>query len=275
MLAKLYRGDTKTVVRDIIACATQQWWGIVNFLYFANAMRFRLWEKPRDERDSAYADALEAWSFLLPDGIALQVRDYAVHKPRSRLHNLNGTDLTPHVLKAAAEYCHSHDATLQICIMSLYDVRIGKWPEWLQRSQKKLEAEYWCKTYAFQVPYVQRHMLEEPPLVWEHLPYSPGTIRILLNATWTPVQELWSHTHREWLEKHHMLVMNIGGFLDFYTGLEQRAPKWIVRMRVWEALYRLVTNPRKNMKKIAPMFGIVRLRWKWILDRLHRLSTKK
>lgn len=98
----------------------------MNFLYFANAMRFRLWEKSRDERDVAYKTALYTSDFLLPDGIALQVWDYCVHAPRSRLHNLNGTDLTPKILRAASDHCTLTGAPLQICILSLYDTRIGK-----------------------------------------------------------------------------------------------------------------------------------------------------
>jgi UDP-N-acetyl-D-mannosaminuronic acid transferase (WecB/TagA/CpsF family) len=182
-------------------------------------MRLRLREKPRDDRDEIYKKALYTSDFLLPDGIALQVWDYCVHTPRSRLHNLNGTDLTPHILRAASDHCALTGTQMQVCVLSLYDPRpqIAKGQERLKKAQQKLETEYQCKTYGYQVPYAERHLIEEPPLVREHLPYTPGSIRILLLALGTPVQETWAYTHRARLEKNHMMSLCVGGFLDFYT----------------------------------------------------------
>jgi UDP-N-acetyl-D-mannosaminuronic acid transferase (WecB/TagA/CpsF family) len=61
-------------------------------------MHYRLYEKPHNLRDEEYLASLERGDFLLPDGIALQLWDSWTYRPRTRLHNLNGTDLTPHVL---------------------------------------------------------------------------------------------------------------------------------------------------------------------------------
>lgn len=99
----LYRKGTVDIIHDISILHRTQKRGVVNFLYFANAMQYRLYEKPHNTRDEAYLGALERSDFLLPDGIALQTRDRWTHTPRSRLENLNGTDLTPNILSHYAE----------------------------------------------------------------------------------------------------------------------------------------------------------------------------
>jgi UDP-N-acetyl-D-mannosaminuronic acid transferase (WecB/TagA/CpsF family) len=94
---------------------------VVNFLYFANAMQYRLFETPRNAADTIYKEALAHSDLLLPDGIALQMWDSRSRKPKRWLHNLNGTDLTPQILSYfTTKY------TVHLYISSLYDENIGK-----------------------------------------------------------------------------------------------------------------------------------------------------
>ncbi|MBP6910822.1 hypothetical protein KBC03_04510 [Patescibacteria group bacterium] len=60
---------------------------MVNFLYFANAMSYHLFEKSRNEKEVAYKHALLHGDFLLADGIALQL--WSKWSSGKRVHNLN------------------------------------------------------------------------------------------------------------------------------------------------------------------------------------------
>jgi N-acetylglucosaminyldiphosphoundecaprenol N-acetyl-beta-D-mannosaminyltransferase len=65
-----------------------------------------------------------------------------------------------------------------------------------------------------------------------------------------PRQEVWIDEHKEELAKHgKVIAFGVGGLLDFWGGREKRAPK-IVRQFSLEWLWRLVTKPRKNAKKV-------------------------
>ena len=68
--------------------------------------------------------------------------------------------------------------------------------------------------------------------------------------------------------------MNVGGFIDFASWFEKRAPKWMVKGRVFETFYRLFTNPKKNIKKFLVMFGAFRVMGKKILSKLKKMKKK-
>lgn len=95
---------------------------MVNFLYFANAMQYRLFEKVEYSQNAEkYKETLLHSDFLLPDGIALQLRSKRTEK--KSVHNLNGTDLTPKVLS----YLNTHYSSISsVYIYSLYDPIIDK-----------------------------------------------------------------------------------------------------------------------------------------------------
>ncbi|USN57077.1 MAG: hypothetical protein H6766_01015 [Candidatus Peribacteria bacterium] len=63
--------------------------------------------------------------------------------------------------------------------------------------------------------------------------------------------------------------------MDFVSGFETRAPEWVVKARVLETPYRILSRPRKNLKKFLRMFGIVRIRKKQLVNSLARLFRKK
>jgi exopolysaccharide biosynthesis WecB/TagA/CpsF family protein len=265
----LYRWWVDDVIRDIYALHRTQKWGVVNFLYFANAMQYRLYEKPHNTRDEVYLGALERGDFLLPDGIALQMRDWWTYTPRSRLENLNGTDLTPQIL---AHYAAAW--SFQVFVLYLYDPRIEKWPERLEKSLEKLRVTYGCEAYGYQVEYPDRDQIE-PKRLRLDVPLIPWTPRILLNCLGTPAQEIWTQRYRDRVRANEMLVLNVGGFIDFFVWFEQRAPQWVVKMRVGETFYRIITNPKKNLRKFLAMFGVFRVIRKKIQSKIIALVSKK
>lgn len=257
MLEKLYRDDTTQVLEDIVNCYKQKGFAVVNFLYFANAIQFHLFENPTLPKDKEYENALRAGDFLLPDGIALQVWNYAMNKPKTWVSNLNWTDLTPRIL----EYI-TKKYTVELYIVSLYDDRIGKGKERLEIGIEKCRSHFGIENiYWFQTHFLDRGK-EFPWEEWsQDNPPADDVCRIMMHCTGTPFQELWTEKHREWYEKQHMLVLNVGWFIDFFSGFEQRAPERVVRARVLETFWRITTNPKKNLKKFLAMFGVVRVLW--------------
>jgi UDP-N-acetyl-D-mannosaminuronic acid transferase (WecB/TagA/CpsF family) len=66
-------------------------------------MKMRVLEEQETVEQANYKKAILAADILFPDGIALQVFDWAANKGKSSwLHNLNGTDFVPYFLKYLA-----------------------------------------------------------------------------------------------------------------------------------------------------------------------------
>ncbi len=74
---------------------------------------------------------------------------------------------------------------------------------------------------------------------------------ILLVGRGSPKQEIWIESQLPIFEKRgNMIIFGVGGLFDFWAGLEVRAPN-IIRELGGEWLWRLLGNPKKNLKKAA------------------------
>ncbi len=140
IIAKLSAADEAEIIQQIVAHYQRHKYTCVNFLYFANAMTYRLFEansksKIQNLKSEEYKKTLLASDFLLPDGIALQL--WSKWTEKKKLHNLNGTDLTPDMLA----YLNKHSAA-SLYIYSLYDPKIGKGEEWLHKAISNIQADY-------------------------------------------------------------------------------------------------------------------------------------
>lgn len=63
---------------------------------------------------------------------------------------------------------------------------------------------------------------------------------------------------RQEIDDHHVLCFCGGGLIDFISGREKRAPKWLRTLRL-EWLYRSIAAPKKNMGKTKKSQSIFRL----------------
>lgn len=267
MLEKLYTWNSYTFLLDLEKRYATNNYCIVNFLYFANAMQYHLFEEEKTSPDKIYENTLLQSDFLLPDGIALQTRYRFFWPKKYKLSNLNGTDLTPQILAY-----FSKKYTLHLYIYSLYDEKIGKSEEWLHKSVTKLEQEYNIGIiHSYQSHYSQRWISYPWEIIWWKVIHDNGIINIFLNCTWTPFQENRTQEHKSWFVENNMMVLNVGWFLDFYSGFEKRAPHRIVKARILETFWRITTNPKKNLKKFIAMFGVCRVVSKKFI---HYLSRK-
>lgn len=269
-LQKLYRGSTEKVIEDMLKHYGYHGTAVVNFLYFANAIKYHLLEDLQEQIDFDYFDALMQGDFLLPDGIALQVRDKFANKKAEKTYNLNGTDLTPAFLEYVAR---NYD--VELYVVSVYDEKIGKWPERLDIGVEKMREKYGIqRIYSYQTQYADRGN-DYPFESRAQGEKSETTIRLMLHCTGTPFQELFTKKHMDWYKEKNILVMNVWWFIDFVSWFETRAPERVVKARVLETFWRVATNPKKNVKKFLTMFGVFRLLWKNIRKKMQKLFWKK
>ncbi len=270
VLSHLYDGNREQFVDDLLRTYEEKGSVIVNFLYFANAVHHRLLEKHRTMDQLTYKQALLAGDFLLTDGIALQVHKWFTD--RKRVQSLNGTDLTPYLLDIL-----SNEYSTSLYVYSVYDEKIGKDSSRLEKGLDTLLRDYPQLRIArsYQSDYTERG--EDFPFdqFATTVEKDDAEIKIFLNCTGTPFQEMRVDQHRQRFAENSMMVLNAGGFLDFVSGFEKRAPQRAVKSRVLETPYRIITQPRKNLKKFLRMFGIVRLWKNTIVNSVTSLFRKK
>lgn len=258
MLSSLYAKTKDILVWELEKKYSNQWFAIVNFLYFANAVQYHLLDSPQIQSDNEkkYAASLQDSDFLLPDGIALQIWYRYFGDTKTWVQNLNGTDLTPYILQYfASKYIDN----VEIFVYSLYDESIGKWQERLHIGKDKLVQQFGIKKiYAYQSHYNDRWKDFPREIMQEHCNNSVHSpVRIFLNCTWSPFQENRVYEHKKWFIDNNMIVLNVWWFLDFFSGFEKRAPERVVKARVLETFWRITTNPKKNLKKFLAMFGVI------------------
>lgn len=252
ILARLYTKTRDHAVDDILALYDQEQSVIVNFIYFANVVAYRLFEdKDKTEKQKEYKKILLKSEFLLADGIALHLFYWfacvcrRLVSERFWLDDFNGTDFVPYFLETLKKKYGSQ----KLCLL-LY----GTKDEYLQKVVEKL------KFQGYNVIYAQDGYSE---FDWEAADLSlreyQDTINILLVARSTPqlpIQELRTSRNYQKIQQSKILVFNTGGLFDFIAGVQSRAPK-VVRIMKLEWLWRLITDPKRNFQKVLYSLSLV------------------
>lgn len=240
ILAKIFVAqDMRNTCKEILSICQNNWSCFVNFLYFANAMQFRLFEDEDQKKNSEYENFLVDSDILLPDWIALQIFYWL--SCHVWIKSINGTDFLPFFL----HYLQNKKSNFQL-------VLYGGTQEVIKKSQQYFE-EKWISVVFAQDGFQEFN--------WQNLDkIKVDSVLIFLVARGTPLQETRVHNHVDKLKKYHGIVFTVGGLFDFLSWEEKRAPSWLVKIRIWETFWRIVTNPSKNLKKFLAMFGILR-RW--------------
>ncbi len=181
---------------------------------------------------------------VLMDGIALQLFYYLAKK--KRLKNLNGTDFCPHFLSYIKQ--HHPDKDMNVILY-------GTYPHLLEKTKQLLLKQGYNVVYA-QDGYTN--------LDWDNVDLALKSrdkdINILLVARTTPlypIQEIWTFANKDHIRQHRLLVMNQGGTFDFRVGEQKRAPKLIRTLKL-ERLRRLISDPKRNIKKVVSTLALFR-----------------
>lgn len=252
ILKKIFTGTADEAIKKILENHTKKGFCIVDYLYFAQIGGQRLFDKQSAKVESerfknvllpdyknidvhavraAYKQAIQHADIVLPDGIALQIFYFLGHG--KRLHNLNGTDFCP----AFLEYVHKHHK------MNL--ILYGTYPDLLTQTKIYLEKKWYTVGYA-QDGYdnLDREGVKAG--------LEPEAINVLLVARSNiqyPIQEIWTQANQDMIKINNLIVLNQWWTFDFRVGKQKRAPKLIRSLRL-EWLRRVVSDPRRNIKKI-------------------------
>ncbi len=263
ILSTLFEGERDQACKRILWLYAQQGFCVVDYLYFANITAKKLFTTYTDSypvqpfaqallSDYKTADIASVYALyqtaildadiVLMDGIALQLFYFLAKK--KWLANLNGTDFCPYFLAyITRKYPDQH--------MNI--ILYGTYPHLLNKTAQLLSEQWYNVIYA-QDGYTN--------LDWNHvataLQWKEQDINILLNARSTPVypiQEIWTLANKDQIARYWLIVMNQWGTFDFWVGEQKRAPK-LVRSLKLERLWRLISDPKRNFKKVWSTLGL-------------------
>ncbi len=272
----LFHGDKDDAIRQIDETVTKIWRCMISYIYFAQAMSYRVYEERQNERQQHYFEALTQSHLLCIDGIAMQIFDRCGGKRRWPTRpwtaNMNGTDFMPYFLDQI-----SAKRKVGVIILTVYDESIGKGQErWPIIQQKFSERFPHVEIILFDFVHYRDRGAHD--IAWQIDAVLDSRRRdyddiIIINGWWWPLQEIRSAEQSALWQKHHCIVMNQWATLDFISWFEQRVPQRVVRLRVGETLWRIFAQPR-NLRKLISMFSIVRYRHFVIKTLAKRLITK-
>lgn len=272
ILNTLFQWDTDQACERILELYSKNDFCVVDYLYFANVVWKKLFLQHTNKSEltsfreallpdykntnihyiyKVYQEAILDADVVLPDGIALQLFYFFANK--KRLKNLNGTDFCPYFLS----YIKEKSWWLGINII-LY----GTHPHLLEKTKDLLLKQGYNVVYA-QDGYTH--------LDWENvdlaLKWRNKAINILLVARTTPeypIQEIRTLANKENIQKYKLLVMNQWGTFDFWVGDQKRAPK-LIRILKMEWLRRLISDPRRNVKKVLSTLALFRYIFSYLI----------
>ena len=211
----LVSADAETVIHTLLAPGRRT-------VFFLNAHCANI-----RAGNASYAAALARADYVLPDGIGVELA--ARMQGRRLAANLNGTDLTPRLLRLAARWGMSvfliggtpgtADAAAQRLCLDIPGLRIAGTRDGFAGAARPEEA------------------IDE---------INASGADIVLVAMGVPQQELWIDEHRHLIDAP--LVLGVGALFDFLAGNVRRAPAWVRRRRM-EWAWRLAMEPRRLAKR--------------------------
>ncbi len=208
------QGEPKMVAHKIVRnfCDSSSL-SIVHYMYYASYYSLSGNEKLM----AAYTLA----DYILPDGIGMQLCFLPL--TGKWLINLNGTDMTPHIMQEAVN-------------SNIPVVMYGTTADNIRGCAQRFFKDFHCELAYCQDGYSALDMQKVPD----------GALLIV--GIGSPRQELWTQEQYELLKAKKILVVTVGGFLDFYCGFYVRAPKPI-RFFKLEWLWRTILHPGRHYHK--------------------------
>ena len=253
-LQKISTKNAQETTDDIVDVYTNQWYCVVNFIYFSQIVSqhvFSATNNKRTEKEKEYRKLILKSDFLLPDWIALQVFYYlanffkAIDSDKRWLPNLNWTDFTPHFLNSIKQKFWSQ----RINILLYWST-----PKVVEKVKENLTLKW------YNVIYIQDWFSEfDRDKAKAALNEYTDTTNILLVARSTPkipIQELRTFRNYQKIQEEKLLVMNVWWLFDFMAWIQKRAPKLFRKLKI-EWLRRLCSDPKRNYKKVLNSLMII------------------
>ncbi|HAQ20959.1 MAG TPA: beta-1,4-N-acetyl- mannosaminyltransferase [Prolixibacteraceae bacterium] len=180
--------------------------------------------------DAVYYQALLSSDVLIPDGISVV---WAIRwLTGQKLQKIAGADLFFYELKRLQQ-------TGGKCFF------LGSTMTTLNQIKEKINLEYpRIKVETYSPPYKPVFSEDDNSAMLIRInAFIPDVLMIGMTA---PKQEKWAYEHFNQLQVGHICC--IGAVFDFYAGIINRAPKWMINLGL-EWLYRLVKEPRRMWRR--------------------------
>ena len=246
ILQKFSITDSQQTADNIINVYNNQWYCIVNFIYFAQIVSQNVFStsKKKTEKEKEYKKILLKWDFLLPDWLSLETfyrmanLFWTYKSERKRLPNLNWTDFTPYFLN----YIKQKYWSQKINVLLYWST-----PKVVEKVKENLSLKW------YNIIYNQDWFSEfDREKAEKALNEYVDTINILLVARSTPkipLQELRTSRNYQRIQDNKLLVMNVWWLFDFIAWVQKRAPKLFRKLKL-ERLYRFILDPKRNRQKV-------------------------
>ena len=186
------------------------------------------------ENNSHFAQIIDEADMVVPDGIGVKI---GLKLNGYNVERIPGVDLAKELLMASAEN------NLPVAIIGAKEEIIVKAIENLNKEIPNLNITYYHNGY-----------FDNDKQIYDDLKKSDA--RIILVAMGSPRQEEFIYSAKEILSKG--LMIGIGGSLDVWSGVIQRAPKIYQKLGL-EWLYRTITQPER-IKRIFPAIPLFLLK---------------
>lgn len=186
--------------------------------------------------DPEYRKIVQDASIVLNDGIGVAIAAKIVGG-RSFPANLNGTDLTPLILKLAAK---------QGWRVFLLGGVAGV--------AEKAAEKFVATNPALEISGTHSGFIKAEELGGVIQKIREARTDVLIVGMGNPVQERWLARHQE--QTGAKLGIGVGAFLDFSAGMFPRAPIWVQKIKL-EWLFRMSREPKRLWKRYlieGPLF---------------------
>lgn len=259
IFTKLYTKNKESAFKEIIKSYKEKWFLIVNYLYFANIIsNWIIWSKKVNKE---FLDAITFGDFLLPDWIALNL--YYKKYFGLNLPNLNWTDFSNFLLQNLKPgtynlilYWSRKDVIKKASknIESKFNLKVSYFQDWYSEFNfSKLDeiiSDFYIPSVSSKTQSIKDWDSNSFSLFQENNKSLQGQkINIFMVWLWTPRQEIWVKNNIENIKKYKLLTFTQGWTFDFWAWNEKRAPNIFIKLKL-EWLWRFITNPKKNFKKV-------------------------
>ncbi|MCK9467215.1 MAG: WecB/TagA/CpsF family glycosyltransferase [Candidatus Absconditabacterales bacterium] len=268
ILQKIFPNSAEKAVDSVLNLYEKQGFVISNFIYFAIIKEQKLFESTKKTTlQKDYYKAITKGDFLLPDGIALQIFYRLANRRFSlatkNLSNLNGTDFIPYFLDEIKKRYGSQRISIS-----------------LHGAKKEIvqELKHTLSYKGFDISYIQDGYSEFDRDEFKKTKNNnKETLNILLVARSTPtnpIQELRTIKNYYKIKESNLIVFTVGGLFDFLAGespnssvkkgTQKRAPKFVRTIKL-ERLWRFITDPKRNYKKVKNSFSLFPYIFRYLL----------
>lgn len=190
------------------------------------------------ERTPEFKKALQNADVLIPDGFPIVLAAKILAK--QNIQKIAGADLFFHCMNI----CNESKGRVFF---------IGSTETTLAKIRERAAQEFPDIAVAsYSPPYKSQFSKEDSEDMLKAInAHKPDVVFVGMTA---PKQEMWAEEHKHAI--HAKAICSIGAVFDFYAGTVQRAPQWMIKLKL-EWFYRLVKEPKRMWKRYlvySPLF---------------------